>query len=125
MGKTVLLVDDDDDIREPFALLLEEEGYAVEVAPNGKAAWEALEGGLRPDVILLDMMMPVMTGKELIERLRASPHWGTPVIVITAGRDALPTDAPLSLLHKPIALNELLAVIERMSAHLAARPPAA
>jgi CheY-like chemotaxis protein len=113
--KRVLLVDDDDDIRETFSILLEDEGYEVVPAPHGKAAWNALQGGLRPDVILLDLMMPVMTGQEMFDRLRSSPLSNTPVVVITAGTDAAPgPGAPI--LRKPIDMHDLLAAVSRAAA---------
>lgn len=111
--KSVLLVDDDDDIRESFGILLEEEGYEVVPAPHGKAAWNALEAGLNPDVILLDLMMPVMNGREVYERLRRSTHERTPVVVITAGADAPLPGAPL--LRKPIDMRALLKALEQAS----------
>lgn len=110
-NKRVLLVDDDEDIRETFSILLEEEGYDVVPAPHGKAAWNALEGGLRPDVILLDLMMPFMNGQEVFARLRSSPqHQATPVVVITAGQPVALGDAPV--LRKPVDMRDLLRIVE-------------
>ena len=58
----ILVVDDDRDIRESLRELLAEAGYAVAVAENGRVALERLRAGLRPGVILLDLMMPIMDG---------------------------------------------------------------
>ena len=111
--KRVLLVDDDDDIRESFAMFLEEEGYDVTPAAHGKDAMDALDGGLKPDVILMDLMMPVMNGWQMWDRLKSSQHAQTPVVVITAGLDAPP--APARVLRKPIGLVELLSVVRSAS----------
>lgn len=114
--KRVLLVDDDEDIRETFCLLLEDEGYDVVPVPHGVAAWKALEGGLRPDVILLDLMMPMMNGHEMYARLRSSPyHRATPVVVITASGPTVSVgSAPV--LRKPIEMRDLLDAVERAAA---------
>jgi CheY-like chemotaxis protein len=109
----VLVVEDDPDIRESLQLLLEESGYAVTIASHGREAWDQLEAGLLPDVILLDLNMPVMNGWELFELLRTSRFAATPLIVVTAGMDAPPA-APV--LRKPIAMKTLLHSLERAAA---------
>lgn len=118
--KRVLLVDDDDDIRESFSILLEEAGYEVVPAQHGRVAMTALEGGLRPDVILLDLMMPVMNGHEVLRRLASSiPALSkTPVVIITAGTDTVEATAPV--LRKPVDMNRLLATVQGAVASVAA-----
>lgn len=111
--KHVLLVDDDDDIREAYSLFLEDEGYEVTAAAHGKAAMEALDQGLKPDVILMDLMMPVMNGWQMWDRLKRSRHAHTPLVVLTAGQDAGPMPAPV--LRKPVGMAELLTVVKRAS----------
>jgi CheY-like chemotaxis protein len=71
MGRIVLIVEDDEDIRTTTADILLEEGYSVRLAANGKEALGWLRAGLRPCVILLDLMMPVMSGYEFLKTLRA------------------------------------------------------
>jgi CheY-like chemotaxis protein len=112
--KRVLVVDDDTDLRELFSVLLEEEGYDVVPAPHGKAAWNAIDAGLKPDVILLDVMMPFMDGREVYARLQGSPLKGTPVVVITAGTADPLGDA--EVLRKPIDLSRLLEAVARGAA---------
>lgn len=112
--KRVLLVDDDEDIRESYSVVLEDEGYEVVPAPNGKAALQALEQGLSPDVILLDLMMPVMNGHEMFDQLQRSAHQGTPVVVITAGDGPAPPGAPM--LRKPVDMYTLLNAVHRVEA---------
>lgn len=82
----VLHVDDEPDIREVAALALElDPGIDLTSAPSGQAALDILRGGLKPDVILLDVMMPLMDGPSTLERLRAIGGLEkTPVIFMTA-----------------------------------------
>ncbi|MDE2573508.1 MAG: response regulator, partial [bacterium] len=83
-GKTILVVDDDKNIRKIIAANLELAGYRVLAASSGSAALELLDVQM-PDLILLDVMMPVMDGYEVCRRVRTHPV-GThvPVIMLTA-----------------------------------------
>lgn len=84
-AKTILLVDDDYDIRSVLCEVLEQEGFAVGVATNGREALTYLEGNPAPSLILLDLMMPVMNGFEFRELQVANPRWSEiPVIVMSA-----------------------------------------
>jgi CheY-like chemotaxis protein len=79
-----LLVDDDEVVRRSVRQALEPIGWQVTEAENGRIAVEAIAGA-RPDVIILDLMMPKMDGFEFLDELRARPDWqGIPVVVITA-----------------------------------------
>ena len=81
---SVLLVDDDEMVRRSVRQALEPIGWKVTDAENGQVAVEALAAG-RPDVIILDLMMPKMDGFEFLDELRGRPDWqGTPVVIITA-----------------------------------------
>ncbi|MGL4745885.1 MAG: response regulator transcription factor [Dermatophilaceae bacterium] len=109
---TVLVVDDDDDVRDSLARSLDYEGYQVLTAPDGRVALD-LVGRKRPDLVVLDVQMPVLDGLETCRRLRAGGD-DTPVILLTArtmlgdrvtGLDAGADD----YLVKPFALEELLA----------------
>jgi two-component system response regulator CpxR len=105
---SVMVVDDDAAIRETLRELLEQEGYEVLSAENGKEALEMLErSNPLPGVLLLDLMMPVMSGWEVLEALQASPRLGAmPVVVVSA------MGAPCSLfLQKPVKLARLLEVV--------------
>ena len=80
----VLLVEDDEPTREMMRALLTREGWAVREAVNGRDALEQIQAS-RPDLILLDLMMPEMDGFEFAQRLRERPEWqAIPVIVLTA-----------------------------------------
>lgn len=91
----ILLVDDDDNFRPVAAAALEQAGYQVAEASDGKMAlaWLAEH---RPDLILADLEMPVLDGRELCTRLRAEPAWAAiPVLLLSAfiesdGPDRLP-----------------------------------
>jgi two-component system, chemotaxis family, chemotaxis protein CheY len=83
MGARILLVDDDPDILSSTQFLIEAEGYEVATAHNGREALACISR-TPPDVILLDLMMPVMDGWQFVEELRKGPHAGLPIIVLSA-----------------------------------------
>lgn len=125
MKGSILLVDDEEFIREPMELLLKDEGYSVTSAIHGADAVEKLEGGFRPDLILLDMMMPVMNGEEfLIWKLKQEPTLADiPTLLVTASRvhgyqRRLWNVA--KVLEKPVDIDLLLSTIEEVKAQ--ARP---
>jgi CheY-like chemotaxis protein len=117
MAFTILLVEDDLDVREALAETLREEGYAVECASDGVEALRYLHGGGRPGLILLDLMMPRMSGSEFRLVQKGDPLLAhLPVVLLSADSRmrekaiALETDGAV---RKPIDMNELLGVIER------------
>lgn len=113
----VLVVDDDPDMQEVMALTLEAGDYQVSRASNGLEALEQVEREM-PDVILLDMRMPVMDGWTFAEELRKRHGHQVPILVCTAAEDAQQrareVDA-VGCLSKPFELDELLRLVE--SAH--------
>jgi CheY-like chemotaxis protein len=105
---TVLVVDDDASIRETMSDVLEEEGYCVLCAENGKTALELLEKA-RPNLVLLDLMMPVMSGWEVLEVLGDRDELAhIPIVVVSA---MLAPGARMCL-PKPVDLGHLLQVVE-------------
>lgn len=109
-GAAVLVVDDDEDIREAIQDAIETVGYTSELAANGVEAKEALDR-FRPDAIVLDLWMPLMNGPTFLEWLSSEPELASiPVIIATAA----PRDAPpgLPVLPKPIDLEALLAWLD-------------
>jgi len=83
-GRRVLVVDDQADARDLMVELLREEGLEVETAENGAEGLRVVES-FQPDVVLLDLIMPVMDGMEFLRQLRKNPyHFGLPVIVVTS-----------------------------------------
>ncbi len=110
-SRRVLVVEDDEGIRDALCDLLESEGFDVFSAVHGRDALDKLRGqGARPDVILLDLMMPVMDGWAFRSEQQKDPGLADiPVVVITASRQAdLASLNPRAFLKKPIDFDELL-----------------
>jgi CheY-like chemotaxis protein len=124
LPRGVLVVDDDEGIRSLVRALLKDEGYAVETAPDGATALALLET-LHPELILLDMAMPAMDGRQFIHRYRALPGPHAPIVVFVAAAsgarsDSVDLDVSASI-HKPFELDDLLRIVERY-ARRRARP---
>jgi two-component system, chemotaxis family, chemotaxis protein CheY len=115
-GATVLVVDDEDSIREFVSLALCDEGYNVETAPNGAVALELAER-LQPDLILLDLRMPVMDGWQFLAAYRETPQPHSRVVVLTAARESangaedIEADAFLA---KPFDLEQLFDLVQSL-----------
>jgi CheY-like chemotaxis protein len=110
---TVMVVDDEPDIRYLLRLTLELAGYGVVEAAHGEAALEQVRRSL-PQIVLTDRMMPRMNGGELIERLRADERTkAIPIVMISGTRGAQPgADA---FLGKPFDPDELIVLVDRLS----------
>jgi DNA-binding response OmpR family regulator len=111
MGATVLVVDDDREIRSALADILRDEGYVVREACDGMEALESIAVA-KPDLLLLDLMMPVMNGWEVLQSLRRSGG-DLPVVVLSA--------VPLRMsgidhVTKPVKLDQLLLLIDTIRA---------
>jgi CheY-like chemotaxis protein len=109
-GCKVLIVDDDKDNRGLLAELLESAGYFVCAAENGAHAVATLQAGLDPDLVLTDLMMPVMSGWDLCETLKKTPAWRSVPIIVLCGmaaeqRGKLQVD---DAFEKPVDVNKLL-----------------
>jgi CheY-like chemotaxis protein len=120
MSHEILIVEDDSALREALAQVLLDEGYELLTARDGLEAVNCLKMGNRPDVILLDLSMPVVNGWEFRMFQKRDPELERiPVILITAGgysREEVAWLEPSSLVSKPIDLDVLLAVIRRFCA---------
>ena len=118
MKASILIVDDDKDIREILRDVLEEEGYAIVEATNGVEALSSLRGDVLPRVILLDLMMPVMDGQEFRKAQLADPRIaGIPVIVFTADANAKQKAdrlAAADAFGKPVRLDDLIGSVARI-----------
>jgi len=112
-GLWVLVVDDDQDVRESVCELLVAHGYAATTAADGGEALRLLRSSARrPDVVLLDLRMPRCTGWDLLESLRAKPlPMAVPIIVVTA--DAARPLGAADWVAKPIAPRVLLDAVGR------------
>jgi CheY-like chemotaxis protein len=124
--RRILLVEDDSALRDTLADVLAEEGFEVACAANGQDALERLHSGPSPDLILLDLVMPVMDGWSFREAQRGIPSLARiPTVVLSASS---PVESPRvralgvqAVLVKPVGLDRLIGALRRI---LPARPPA-
>jgi len=116
---SILVVEDDDAIRGLVTELLRDDGYQVQEATNGAEALDQVRAG-RPDLIVLDLMMPIMDGWAFVEECRQRKWCGEVPIVVTSASHDLPRTADQlralgvrTCLAKPFDLDGLLALVER------------
>ena len=110
---TILVVEDNDDVREMMAVTLELEGHHAVTAANGREALDMLRRGLEPSLILLDLMMPVMNGWDFKAAVEADPVLrDIPIVVVSAGAgESVARAAAQAFVAKPIDVERLLAVV--------------
>jgi DNA-binding response OmpR family regulator/DNA-binding CsgD family transcriptional regulator len=116
----ILLVDDEPDLREIVGLNLELEGHEVVRAANGLEALRLVTGGLRPDLVVLDVMMPELDGWETLTRLKSDPSGAcatVPVLMLTARSDDMDRirggiEGAVRYLTKPFGMDVLVAAVE-------------
>ena len=110
--RSILVVEDDVDIREGLQEFLTDEGYEVSTAENGREALQMLKKK-RPGLVLLDLMMPIMNGWEFLDEKNHSKEIADiPVLVISAVRGAANIPGALGFLKKPIDLQRLIDFVE-------------
>jgi len=113
----VLVVEDEPGIAELFDAALNDEGYRVQTAMNGKQGLEALARE-RPDLVFCDYMMPVMDGAAMLDAMAVDPALqGIPVVMMSSMREVVVAQrcaGYASFLHKPFRLFELMDVVERL-----------
>jgi two-component system, chemotaxis family, chemotaxis protein CheY len=112
-AERILVVDDDESIRQIVRLCLSDEGYDVQEAPNGQAALDTLSV-VRPDLILLDLRMPVMDGWEFAKLYADTPKPHAPIVAFVAALNAEQECADLpaaAILTKPFDLDDLLRAV--------------
>ena len=114
----LMIVDDDDEIREALEDVFAERGYSVIAARDGRQALARLEQGERPDAIFLDLWMPVMNGWQLLEALSGNPELNRiPRVVLTAARGQKARELNVAeVLMKPVRLEQVLGLAERLTA---------
>ena len=119
MSKKILIADDEANIALSLEFLMRNDGYRVQTAANGEEALRQI-AQFRPDLILLDIMLPQKNGFEVCQKIRENPAWnGIKIVMLTAkGREsevakglALGADAYIT---KPFATRELLADVQRL-----------
>jgi CheY-like chemotaxis protein len=117
-GIQILIVDDDPDIRDVLQMtldmLLAEHPHQVLTAGNGKEALEAIRG-TRPDLVLLDLMMPIMNGAEFLDAVRRDERLRRmPVIIVSAWRSATTNiQGAQGFLGKPIDVDDVMTIVEK------------
>ncbi|MDF2760148.1 MAG: hypothetical protein K0S99_2782 [Thermomicrobiales bacterium] len=113
--KTVLVVDDEPVLRAIVREILDEEGYAVIEAADGRVALEIMESA-RPDLVLMDVMMPGVDGREAYRQLRSHPeHRDVPVIMMSAAIQPHGLDPTIAgFMAKPFDLNQLVELVARL-----------
>jgi CheY-like chemotaxis protein len=108
----ILIVDDEPDIRDSLEEFFREEGYTVSTAADGADALESLKDAELPCVVILDLIMPVLSGNEVYEHMQRDPRLvNVPVIITTSD----PTRAPsgLMIMKKPMSLSRLLSTVRQ------------
>lgn len=123
--KKILIIEDDIDIRELIAEILNEEGYVTATAENGKVGLDyliACQENDRPDCIILDLMMPVMTGLQVLEKLQSDyPNDLAKIPVIIATAKGSPKEelrnmpGNVTKIRKPMDVNELIDTVAKHS----------
>lgn len=119
MGKKVLIVDDERNIVTALEYLLQKNGYEVQVAETGEDALAQLDS-FSPDLVLLDVMMPKVSGYEVCQRVRSRPEWrDIKVVMLSAKGREVEVSKGMSLgadlyVTKPFSNTELVATIGRL-----------
>jgi DNA-binding response OmpR family regulator len=117
MSTSVLIIDDEYGLADIVADVLGERGYVVRVAINGRQGLDYMRAE-RPDIILLDVMMPIMTGPEVLAAMRADRELAqVPVIIMSALLESIPKDEPKlfqAMLVKPFAPDALFKAISSL-----------
>jgi CheY-like chemotaxis protein len=119
LTKTMMVVEDNAIAREGLAFILRRHGYNVIAFENGLEALEHVATGTKPDVILLDMLMPVLDGWHFLNRLKGLPAGSAPVVVTTGTiltREWAVQNGCAGFLRKPIEEDDLLDEIDRLLA---------
>ena len=114
--RTVLIVDDDTASREALAHLLRTQGYRASQAENGLQALEQLEAAISPpELILLDLDMPVMNGREFLSRLAYLQCIARPIVIIITGQDPRGIPGAAAVLRKPVSISQLLGLMQDLT----------
>lgn len=127
-GPCILVVDDDPDVTVYLASLLEDNGYCAAQANSAGAAIDSLSDGCRPQVVVVDVLMPGRSGLDLLVTLRRDPRWQHLALVVMTGMDQILQDdcqtylgqhrdvrGPDAVIGKPIDPTTLLRVIGRLT----------
>ncbi len=117
----VLVVEDDRDVRDCLLTALRTEGYSVDAAVDGVDALHAVRDR-RPDVVVLDLMMPVMDGRSFLAAHRADPATASIPVIVTTAAPQLRVDGVAAFIPKPFDLDVLLGAVDRCVGPARPRP---
>jgi CheY-like chemotaxis protein len=109
----ILFVDDDPELRMLVQLVLEERGYPVFTAANGRDAIDLLKTIPAPRLVISDLQMPIMDGWEFVRRIKDGPVLASVPVLVQSSADRTPPLGIIGLLRKPIDLAALMAMVER------------
>lgn len=114
--KTILVVEDEFDVQQVVADVLRDEGYEVSVCGNGREALERLRQH-RPDIVVMDVMMPILSGMQALDVMRAMPGLDGVPVVMMSEMPPRPGEPRLwqAFLKKPFRLEQLLDAVARVS----------
>jgi CheY-like chemotaxis protein len=113
--KTVLIVEDDYECAEALSEFLRIKGYRTLCVENGKEALARLEDGKAPELILLDMALPIMDGNGFLENFRRRPDQGRAPVVVTTGCNLeIPPEGVSAVVTKPIKPEKLLPLVQSL-----------
>ncbi len=118
MSKNIIIIDDSPTLRKVVKFYLEKKGYSVKEAKNGKEALVQIEKEYF-DLIILDMLMPVMNGYQVLEELKKKGDFNSPILILSADKESDSKDKSIDLgasfyLTKPFKPNELVDQIEKI-----------
>ena len=112
--RSIMVIEDDNDIRNVLVDLLSEEGYETHSAENGKDALDTLRQIPKPCLVFLDLMMPIMNGREFLDEVMKDSYLApVPVVVVSAIADKADVTGAVGFLKKPIDMDMILEVAER------------
>lgn len=114
--RSILVVDDEADVRDLLSETLAEEGFEVHAAPSGEAALEHLSGGKPADLVLMDVVMPGISGVEAAKRIRALRP-GLPVVLISGAPPPVrpwPPPEAAAFFAKPLDMKRLVAELRAL-----------
>ena len=116
--RRILIIEDEEDIREILKEFFEGEGYEVLTAVHGKDGFRMLEENRAPDMILVDLMMPVMSGEEFIEKKKLHPQFSSiPTVIMSADHRTKAKAQALNIkwaINKPLELTALISIVDEV-----------